>query len=61
MVEFLSHFNFNTIHVDGAENKIVDCLSHYFENDTGKENHLEHTFVNADACLNPEGEPMLTD
>ena len=34
--EFLSHFNFNTIHVDGAENKIADCLSCYFENDTGE-------------------------
>ena len=48
--EFLSHLNFNTIPVYGAENKIVDCLSCYFENDnTGEENLLEHTFVNAEA------------
>ena len=34
--EFLSHFNFNTIHIDGAENKIADYLSYYFKNNTNK-------------------------
>ena len=32
--EFLSHFNFTTMHVDGVDNKVADCLSHYYENNT---------------------------
>ena len=59
--EYSSCFNFNTIHVDCAENKIADCLPHYFENNMGKENHLEHIFVNIDMHLDPEGKLMPTN
>ena len=30
--EFLSHFNFTIMQVDGIHNKVVDCLSHYYKN-----------------------------
>ena len=28
--EFLSCFNFTIMHVDGVDNKVVDCLSYYY-------------------------------
>jgi hypothetical protein len=54
--EFLSYFNFTIMHVDGVDNQVANCLSHYYENDTGDENHLEHIYVNTDARLDPVGE-----
>ena len=32
--EYLSHFNYNTIHVDGTQNQVADSLSCYYEYDT---------------------------
>ena len=29
--EFLSCFNYTIMHVDGVDNKVVDCLSCYYE------------------------------
>jgi Integrase zinc binding domain/RNase H-like domain found in reverse transcriptase len=59
--EFLSHFNFTIMHVDGIDNKVADRLSRYYENNTGGESHPEHIYVNADARLNPDGELLPTD
>jgi hypothetical protein len=42
------------MHVDGVDNKVADCLSPYYENDTGDESHPEHIYINADARLDPE-------
>ncbi|KAF8509041.1 hypothetical protein JB92DRAFT_2615281, partial [Gautieria morchelliformis] len=52
--EFLSRFNFNTVHVDGVENKVADCLSRYYKSDTSDDNHPDHVFMNADAHLDPD-------
>ena len=41
--EFLSHFNFNIMHVDGVDNNVADCLSCYYENDMSDNMHSEHT------------------
>ena len=38
--EFLSHFNYTIMHIDGIDNKVADCLSRYYENDTSEDNHL---------------------
>ena len=49
------------MHVDGVDNKVVDCLSHYYENDMSEDNHSENTYVNADIRLDPDGELLPTD
>ena len=36
------------MHVNGVDNKVADCLSHYYENDMSEDNHSENTYVNAD-------------
>jgi hypothetical protein len=59
--EFLSRFNFTIMHVDGVDNKVANCLSRYYKNDTGNESHPEHIYVNADARLDPDGELLPTD
>ena len=38
--EYLSHFNYNTIHVDGTQNQVADSLSCYYEYDTIEEEYL---------------------
>ena len=59
--EFLSCFNYTIMHIDGVDNKLVDCLSHYYENDMSEDNHSENTYVNADIRLDPDGELLPTD
>jgi len=54
-------FNFNIIHVDSVENKVADCLSHYYEYDTKNDKHLVNVYVNADIRLDPDGKLLLTD
>ena len=57
----LSCFNYTIMHIDGIDNKVVDCLSHYYENDTSDDNHSENTYVNADIRLDPDSELLPTD
>ena len=57
--EFL--VNYTIVHVDGIDNKVPDCLSRYYENDTSEDNHWENTYVNADIQLDPDGKLLLTD
>ena len=49
------------MHIDGVDNKVVDCLSCYYENDTSDETHSENTYVNADIWLDPDGKLLPTD
>jgi hypothetical protein len=49
------------MHIDGVDNKVADCLSHYYENNTGDESHPEHIYVNADARLDPDSELLPTN
>ena len=42
------------IYVKGEQNKVADCLSRYYENDTADEVHPHATYVNVDGCLNLE-------
>ena len=49
------------MHVDGIDNKVVDCLSHYYENDTSEDNHSENTYVNVNIRLDPDGKLLPTD
>ena len=59
--EFLSRFNYTIMHIDGVDIKVVDCLSHYYENNTSEDHHSENTYVNADIRLDPDGELLPTD
>ena len=47
--------------VNGVDNKVVDCLSCYHENDMSDNTHLDNTYVNADIQLDPDGEILPTD
>ena len=44
-----------------VDNKVADCLSRYYENNTSEDNHSENTYVNADIRLDPEGDLLPTD
>ena len=58
--EYLSRFKYEIMHVPGVTNKVVDCLSHYYENDRYDEIHESHHYVSADVWLDPNYED-LTD
>ena len=49
------------MHVNGIDNKVVDCLSRYYENDMSDDNHSENTYVNVDIRLDPDGKLLPTD
>ena len=49
------------MHVDGVDNKVVDCLSCYYENDTSDNTHSENIYVNADIQLDPDGKLLPTN
>ena len=59
--EFLSHFNYTIMHVNGVDNKVADCLPHYYENDTSDDTHSDSTYVNTDIRLDRDGELLPTD
>ena len=54
-------WTFSIIHVNGVDNKVADCLSCYYENDTSEDNHSENTHVNADIRVDPDGKLLPTD
>ena len=49
--EYLSCFNYNTIHVDGTWNQVADSLSCYYEYDTIEDEHPNSEFVKVDELL----------
>ena len=52
--EYLSHFNYNTIHVDGTQNQVADSLSYYYEYNTIEDKHPNSEFIIADKLLDPD-------
>ena len=42
--------------MDGDTNRVADCLSQYYENNSPDDHHPDHNFVSADMKLNPDGE-----
>ena len=54
--EYLSRFDYNTIHVAGTCNQIADSLSHYYEYDTIEDEYPNSKFINADKILDPDGD-----
>ena len=52
--EYLSCFNYNTIHVDGTWNQVAHSLSRYYEYNTIEDEYLNSEFVKADEILDPD-------
>ena len=54
--EYISHFNYNTIHVDGTWNQVADSLSRYYEYNTIEDKYPNSEFGKADEILDPDGD-----
>jgi hypothetical protein len=57
-MDYMSRFNFDIMYVKGELNKVADCLSRYYENDTPDDVYEPHEYVRADARIDPEGEDL---
>ena len=53
--EYLSRFNYDTIHVDGIHNQVVDSLLCYYEYDTIEDEYPNSEFVKVDELLDLDG------
>ncbi|KAG6882403.1 hypothetical protein C0995_014798, partial [Termitomyces sp. Mi166 len=51
-------YDFDITYVKGELNKVVDCLSQYFESDTPDDMHNVYDYVQADKWIDPEGEDL---
>ena len=54
--EYLSRFKYEIMHVPSVLNKVADCLSCYYENDSFNEIHESHHYVSANIHLDPQHE-----
>ncbi|KAG6892531.1 hypothetical protein C0995_003296, partial [Termitomyces sp. Mi166 len=54
----MSRYDFDITYVKGELNKVVDCLSQYFESDTPDDMHNIYNYVQADKWIDPEGEDL---
>lgn len=60
-MDYMSRFDFDITYIKGENNKVADCLSRYYENDTWDEAHNVHEYVRADARVDPGGEDLPPD
>ncbi|GBE77458.1 hypothetical protein SCP_0103330 [Sparassis crispa] len=56
--EYMSRFQYKIQDVEGATNKVADCLSRYYENDNADEFAPIQDYVNADVHLDPEWDDL---
>jgi hypothetical protein len=54
----MSQFNFDITYIKGELNKVVDCLSRYYENDTKSDAYEPYEYVHANAHIDPTGEDL---
>ena len=57
-IDYMSKFEFDITYIKGELNKVADCLSRYFENDTSSDIHELHEYVQADRRIDPDGEDL---
>ncbi|KAK0214972.1 hypothetical protein IW262DRAFT_1465747 [Armillaria fumosa] len=57
-MDYLSRFNFDITYIKGENNKVADCLSRYYENDTWEDTHSINKYVQADAHIDPNGDDL---
>ncbi len=60
-VDYLSRFNFDITYMKGDNNKVADCLSHYYENDTWEDIHSVEEYVCADERIDLNGDDLPPD
>ena len=54
--QYLSRFNYNTIHLDGTQNQVADSLSCYYEYNTIEDEYPNSKFIKVDEILDPDGD-----
>ena len=59
-MDYMSRFKFDITYIKGDLNKVTDCLSHYYENDTVQDVHLYNEYVHEDTHIDPAGEDLPT-
>ncbi|KAG6874667.1 hypothetical protein C0992_007047, partial [Termitomyces sp. T32_za158] len=57
-IDYMLHYQFDITYVKGELNKVVDCLSRYFESNTCDDIHEAHEFVQADKHIDPKGKDL---
>ncbi|KAK0207825.1 hypothetical protein IW262DRAFT_1469175 [Armillaria fumosa] len=57
-MDYLSRFDFDITYIKGENNKVADCLSHYYENDTWDDTHGVDEYVHADTCIDPSRDDL---
>ncbi|KAG6896844.1 hypothetical protein C0995_010997, partial [Termitomyces sp. Mi166 len=57
-IDYMSRYQFDITYVKGELNKVVDCLSQYFESDTIDDVHNVYDYVQADKRIDPEGKDL---
>jgi hypothetical protein len=61
-INYMSQFNVKIIYTKGSENRVADCLSHYYEKEEGDSTSDEEIdWANADVHLDPEGNDLPHD
>jgi hypothetical protein len=57
-MDYMSKFDFDITYIKGEYNKVADCLSRYYKNDTSADVHEFHDYVQADRRIDPKGEDL---
>jgi hypothetical protein len=59
--DYMSRFDFDITYIKGELNKVADCLSRYYENDTSADIHAPQDYVRADVRIDPNGDDLPID
>jgi hypothetical protein len=51
-------FDFDITYIKGELNKVADCLSRYYENNTESDAYEPYEYVRTDAHIDPTGEDL---